>query len=387
MADIRKVLRIFLASPGDLSDERRAAKEFVDEINGQFANAFGYHVELVGWEDTISGFGRPQSIINAELEQCEFFIGLMWKRWGTPPDHSGPYTSGFEEEFERSIQRRKKEGKPEISIFFKEVDFDLLGDPGDELKKVIAFQKKLIDEKTVYYEKFPEVRDLERKIRRCVSNYVVRLQALESTQAASENQTQPDTVRRQAAVQATGAPINTPLSEEGIAFLYNFLSMIRANSEETPIQASEVARFRLLSSIAGRQQNDAHLLGVHDANLIFAHRDDFAFGRPELAGLVGSGLEHYDDENVPLWHWYVAADASAREILPMYSVAGGTVQRRAGAISAMRIISETIPSEPPRKMFLDRWFEDDEEERVKIEALPTWGSLAYPRTSARLSGN
>ncbi|MGA7867528.1 MAG: DUF4062 domain-containing protein, partial [Stellaceae bacterium] len=91
MADTRKILKVFLASPGDLPDERRAAKSVVDEVNGLFANEFGYQIELVGWEDTISSFGRPQAIINAELERCEFFIGLMWKRWGTPPDLSGPY--------------------------------------------------------------------------------------------------------------------------------------------------------------------------------------------------------------------------------------------------------------------------------------------------------
>ena len=57
MADTRKILKVFLASPSDLPDERRVAKLVVDEVNGLFANEFGYHVELVGWEDTISGFG------------------------------------------------------------------------------------------------------------------------------------------------------------------------------------------------------------------------------------------------------------------------------------------------------------------------------------------
>lgn len=65
MTDDRKVVRIFLASPGDLPDERRAEKTAIDEINGLLANEFGYHVELVGWEDTVSVFGRPQATINA----------------------------------------------------------------------------------------------------------------------------------------------------------------------------------------------------------------------------------------------------------------------------------------------------------------------------------
>src|SRR5271169_6436943 len=99
MDEYRKIVRVFLASPGDLADERRAAKSVVDEINRWFANACGYHVELVGWEDTVSKFGRPQAIINAEADRCEYFVGLIWKRWGTPPSKSGPFASGFEEEF------------------------------------------------------------------------------------------------------------------------------------------------------------------------------------------------------------------------------------------------------------------------------------------------
>jgi hypothetical protein len=64
MADSRKIVKVFLASPNDLQDERRAAKSVIDEFNKLWADSLGFHVELVGWEDTISGFGRPQELIN-----------------------------------------------------------------------------------------------------------------------------------------------------------------------------------------------------------------------------------------------------------------------------------------------------------------------------------
>jgi hypothetical protein len=86
MADSRKIIKVFLASPGDLQDERRAAKSVVDEFNKLWADMLGYHVELVGWEDIVSRYGRPQALINRDLERCELFIGMIWKRWGTPPD-------------------------------------------------------------------------------------------------------------------------------------------------------------------------------------------------------------------------------------------------------------------------------------------------------------
>ena len=79
MASSRKIVKVFLGSPGDLKDERRTAKHVVDVFNKQWADNLGVHVELVGWEDTVSRWGRPQESINRDLDQCELFIGVMWK--------------------------------------------------------------------------------------------------------------------------------------------------------------------------------------------------------------------------------------------------------------------------------------------------------------------
>ena len=83
MPTTRKVLRIFLASPGDLEEERIAIRDIVLEINESWANPLGYHIDLVAWEETVAGYGRPQHLINKDLDQCDLFIGMIWKRWGT----------------------------------------------------------------------------------------------------------------------------------------------------------------------------------------------------------------------------------------------------------------------------------------------------------------
>ena len=53
MSSYRRLLNIFLASPGDLESERRAAKEVVDEV-AMTARELGISLELLGWEDTLS---------------------------------------------------------------------------------------------------------------------------------------------------------------------------------------------------------------------------------------------------------------------------------------------------------------------------------------------
>lgn len=107
MADTRKIVKVFLASPGDLGDERLAAKAVVDEFNLLTADDLGYQVELIGWEETVATFGRPQATINLELARCELFIGVMWKKWGTAPDIGGLYCgSGCTESGKQSCSSR-----------------------------------------------------------------------------------------------------------------------------------------------------------------------------------------------------------------------------------------------------------------------------------------
>jgi len=180
MVDSRRIVRVFLASPGDLQAERCLTKAIVDRCNKLWAQHFGYQVELMGWEDTVSGAGRPQELINKELDRCEVFIGLMWKKWGTPPDETGRFTSGFEEEFERSMERRERSGNPEISLYLKEIPPDLLSDLGPELKKVLDFRQKIIEGKKILYEQFKDGDDFAEKIERCIAAHVPRDRALAS---------------------------------------------------------------------------------------------------------------------------------------------------------------------------------------------------------------
>ena len=171
--NIRKVLKVFLASPGDLQEERSLTKAAIDEFNDTVGRAFGYYVDLIGWEDTVSGYGRPQALINKDVEQCEYFIGLMWQRWGTPPGaENGPYSSGFEEEFELALSRRANGDKPEISLFFKDIPPQFLVDPGEGLKRVLSFRKRMESEKKIYFETFKNESEYSRQLRRCLFTYL-----------------------------------------------------------------------------------------------------------------------------------------------------------------------------------------------------------------------
>lgn len=375
MAGTRRFIKVFLASPGDLAEERKAAKEIVDDVNSQLAPALGYQVELVGWENTLPGIGRPQAIINRDLDGCDFFIGMLWKRWGTPPG-AEPYTSGFEEEFNRSMARNATEGRPGISLLLKDLDAASLADPGDHLKKVIAFKEQVFAEKKLLCGTFADLRDFENKFRKCIQGYVITLSDMDKSSASEKDQAP------LVEMQTTPAPEpgpTTPLSVEGAIFLRNFLTTAEKASDEHPLIADEVARVRLLSIIAAVHGNDQQSLGPHDANLLFKARTKFRFGRRELNGLIVCGLSHFRHENVPFWHWVIAVDGFRSKLLPIYSVVD-TTERRVGALKAMRLISEPIVDEEPfdRKNLIPLWFASSAETAVRVAALEYLSECGQP---------
>jgi hypothetical protein len=370
MSVSRRFIKVFLASPGDLTEERYAAKAAVDEYNDTWAEDLGYHVELVGWEDTIPGYGRPQARINQDLERCEYFIGVMWKRWGMPPDVSGKYTSGFEEEYEISVAKHRETGSPAISLFFKEIDPGLQRDPGPDLKNVLDFKERIIAEKEILFQTFNKTDEFQQRIRRCIADYVKKQKLKEISNLAAEGQ-----ARSLEGSVAEDVSDTTPasaklFSPEGATFLRELISEKGLGGERESIASATVARFRLLANIIGDLGNDKQFLGVHDANILFNHRTNLELGIGEKIGLIDSGLANYSSENTPLWYWLANIDAFKKNSLQVYSVFGET-NKRVGALSAMRLMSEPLSSRKPldKNACIESWFSESGPIAVKVAAL------------------
>jgi hypothetical protein len=361
MADTRKVVRIFIASPGDLGEERIRAKFVADEFNSIWAKEFGYQVELVGWEDAVSVYGRPQSVINKDLERCELFIGMLWKRWGTPPDISGPYTSGFEEEFSISVDRRKAGGKPEISLFFKEIDRELLLDPGEDLKKVVGFREKIIAGKEILFEKFQNSEDFQTKFRRCISNYVKNLHGVEIEKIEEESKT---SLQGSSTTEQPKESPSTFLPDEVKQFAEEILL-----NERDSLSSVQVSRLRLVGQVIGVSGNDDHTIGVHDANILFLHRSNLNLSGLEMSGLIDCGLEHFRNQNCPVWYWIAIHNVLSRAIFPIYAIYGPAETRR-GAWEAMTLIREPFIDAPiKRDDSVAAVFGEKSDARIKIAAL------------------
>jgi hypothetical protein len=142
---------VFVASPSDVGDERQRLGAVASRINRIAARDWGWEIDLRGWEDTLPGYARPQSLINPDVDECDIFIGILWKRWG---QSTGTFSSGFEEEFERAVERRSRLGNPEIWLYFREVDRESRSDPGPQLTRVLEFQREVSASKSLLYRTY-----------------------------------------------------------------------------------------------------------------------------------------------------------------------------------------------------------------------------------------
>lgn len=107
------VLRLMIASPGDVAAERAVVRDVVSEWNstsGAYANVM---LMAVGWEtDVAPEMGdAPQHIIDKRiLANADLLVGMFWTRLGTP---TASYASGAVEEIEEHL----KAGKPAMLYF------------------------------------------------------------------------------------------------------------------------------------------------------------------------------------------------------------------------------------------------------------------------------
>lgn len=135
--------RVFIASPSGLEKERKAFKEELEEFNLRDGMSRGVVFTPVGWEDTLGGIGRPQSLINEELRRCDYFIMVLHDRWGSDPGGDSEHTSGTHEEYHEALACHAKGEMRALAMLFKGVDERQMADPGPQLSKVLEFKREI----------------------------------------------------------------------------------------------------------------------------------------------------------------------------------------------------------------------------------------------------
>jgi hypothetical protein len=159
-------IRIFVASPGDVQEERKSLSEVINELNFTLAALMpekGTVLELVKWEThAYPSAGRPQGKINEQIGSYDIFIGIMWKRFGTD---TGVAESGTTEEFNNAFDRWKRTGQPHVMFYFcqKPVPLAMGNADLEQLQKVIKFRSMLSTQGLIW--DYPDHQNLKDIIR------------------------------------------------------------------------------------------------------------------------------------------------------------------------------------------------------------------------------
>lgn len=348
MQRTRRVLNVFLASPNDVVAERTLAEEVVSSVNRLLAPRLGWQIDLKKWEDTTPGYGRPQEIIDAMVDECDLFVGLLWERWGQP---TGEYTSGFEEEYARATRRRKKENAPEIWLFFKQVDQSKLRDPGDQLRRVIDFKTRLIVSNEVLFKDIKDTDDWKTKLRDSFLEYLLELGNSQNPQSSANGVgpviESPDTSaldggsqgRTRIFVPKQLKRISTSLSQALQTGALGF-----DVDQQSVLQEFEVARLFLLSATLMFHRYTRDTLGTHEINVLYKYREELEMTAAEEFQILRAIVENTADLK-PGWFWFrkMRGKSTAAALLALAGP-GSSDDVRARALDLMASAHITVPA-------------------------------------------
>lgn len=148
------ILRVFVASPRDLAEERETLESVIHELNVTWSRTVGIRLDLIKWEThTYPSVGiDAQAVINEHIaDDYDIFIGLMWTRFGSPTGRAG---SGTAEEFYRAYKKHQENtNQVRIMFYFKDAPMSLSELDPEQLILIRDFKKDL-GEKGAYYWTF-----------------------------------------------------------------------------------------------------------------------------------------------------------------------------------------------------------------------------------------
>ena len=146
------LLKVFVASPGDVVDERNALEQVIRDLNIILGAKQGIQLDLIKWEThAFSNIGDDvQSVINEQIgDDYDIFIGVLWKRFGTPTKRA---MSGTAEEFNLAYERFKNNpDKIRVMFYFKETPVSPSELDPEQLALIKQFRNELGEKGALYW--------------------------------------------------------------------------------------------------------------------------------------------------------------------------------------------------------------------------------------------
>lgn len=159
------VLNVFVASPSDVSEERKALESIVHELNKTWSNNLNLRLELIKWEtDSYPGFGDySQDVINKQVnDEYDVFVAIFWSKVGSPTKVS---ESGTLEELERAYNKyQDSDHSIDLMVYFKDEAIPPSKIDSEQLQKIQKLKVKLGEQGALYWT-FDNVENFESLLR------------------------------------------------------------------------------------------------------------------------------------------------------------------------------------------------------------------------------
>lgn len=169
-----RVLKVMIASPGDVAAERQTVRDVITEWNHIHSEDRGLVLMPIGWEThSAPTMGdRPQAIINKQvLANCDLLVAVFWTRIGSP---TGVAVSGTVEE----IREHLNAGKPAM-IYFSSAP--VRPDSVDEKQYAALKEFKQEIYKTGLVESYDSLGEFRDKFSRQLTQTIIRAHPIATT--------------------------------------------------------------------------------------------------------------------------------------------------------------------------------------------------------------
>ncbi|MEM1340206.1 MAG: DUF4062 domain-containing protein [Bacteroidota bacterium] len=171
------IFKIFLSSPSDVQNERTAVEEVIQEINLNFGKPNNLRLELLKWETHsapgVSEMGVQQVVSSDIGSDYDVFIGILWKKFGTPTKKAN---SGTEEEFLDAYKRYQESPKRiQILFYFKDTPIPPSEIVPSELLKIQEFKKDISSNKNILYWSYETIEQLSKYLRHHLPKRILQI--------------------------------------------------------------------------------------------------------------------------------------------------------------------------------------------------------------------
>lgn len=315
-------MRVFIASPGDTQKERDSLPRVIEELNTTLGQHLRFVAELVRWEThCYPAMGRPQGVINEQIGEYDIFIGIMWKRFGSP---TGVAESGTEEEFNLAYERWRQDNSLHIAFYFCTAEASWNSkEELEQAAKVLDFKNELRRGKALVWE-YQEADALAETVRRHLSSILLELflpKTISEAPVEVVNRSIPTAgVSDEQSPHDAGAALGKPVAaerqtgEQQIAESVSLLAeavgredFVRGARFSGDLDDFQLLRLQLLTSTWLVSHIPSSALSTHEANRLYLSRARLQPTGPEYVSLLRM-LINDPLGYVPGWYWFSGFD-------------------------------------------------------------------------------